>query len=308
MDEPDPNADSRSPLRLAESRIGETQGPTVPMLAASRLPESSMSALSSPRPGARALSLAAACWFAVAALGQWAFVVYILAFNTPRVVRGDFAALNERPHIQGWVEGDTLGNAQLLIHVFIAALVTSAGLLQMLPALRRRWPAVHRWNGRVFMATALVATASGFYLSLIRGAELGGSSGGSTALNGVFILVFLVLAWRSARGRDFASHRRHAIRLWLLVNGVWFLRIGMMLAAVALAPLGVSITFGSAAFVALGFASWLLPLAVAQGYFAAERATGPMPRYAMAAVLGVLTLATAAGSLAAIAWMWWPHL
>lgn len=267
-----------------------------------------MSAFPAGRPGALALSRAATIWFVTAALGQWAFVIYILAFNTPRVLSGNFASLNDRPHIVGWVEGDSLGNAQLLLHVFIAALVTSAGLLQMLPALRRRWPAFHRWNGRLFMGAALIATFSGFYLTWVRSMELDGSSGGSTSINGLMILLFVMLAWRSARRRDFLTHRRHAIRAWLLVNGVWFLRISMMFAAVALAPLGLKIGFNTPAFAMLAYGSWLLPLVIAEGCFRAERAATAGPRFAMAAVLGAMSLATAAGSAAAIAWMWWPRL
>lgn len=68
-------------------------------------------------------------------------------------------------------------------------------------------------------------------------------------------MVFVALAWRSALARDFAIHRRHALRAWLLVNGVWFLRIGIMLAGLALAPFGLQMSYTSAVFIAISFLS-----------------------------------------------------
>jgi hypothetical protein len=256
----------------------------------------------------RALSLAAASWFVVATLGQWAFAGFTLAFHAPPTLRGDFLALNERPHITGWVPGDTLGNAQLLMHVFLGALVTLAGMLQLIPSLRRRWPSLHRWNGRVFLSAAAIATFGGFYLTYVRGSQLGGGSTASITVDGVLILVFATLAWRSAMARDFAEHRRHALRAYLLVNGVWFLRLGMMLTGLLLAPLGIEMRYDSAIFVVVNLASWMLPLALLQLYLVAERSPRPELQYGVAGVLTLATFATAAGSLAAVMFMWWPRL
>jgi len=259
-------------------------------------------------PAPRALSLSAATWFVAATLGQWAFVAFILAFHLPPTLRGDFLALNAKPHITGWVPGDLLGNVQLLTHVFVAAVVTFAGVLQLIPSLRRRWPSVHRWNGRLFMVTALVATLTGLYLTLIRGSQIGLGSTLSISLNGALILIFVGLAWRSALARDFSTHRRHALRAWLLVNGVWFLRIGIMLAGLGLAPFGIEMSYDSVVFVGVSFLSWLLPLTVVELYLRAERSASAPLQYAMAGVLLLLALATLAGSAAAAAFMWWPRI
>ncbi len=260
-------------------------------------------------PGApRALSMSAAAWLVTATLGQWAFVAFILAFHLPPTLRGDLMALNDKPHITGWVPGDWLGNVQLLAHVFVAAIVTFAGVIQLLPSLRRRWPAIHRWNGRLFFVTALVATVTGFYLTWIRGSQLGAGSTLSISLNGALILIFVGLAWRSALARDFATHRRHALRAWLLVNGVWFLRIGIMLAGLALAPLGIEMSYDGFVFVGVSFMSWLMPLTVVELYFRAERSASATFQYATAGLLLLLALATLAGSAAAAAFMWWPRL
>lgn len=256
----------------------------------------------------RALSLAAVTWFVAATLGQWAFVVYIVAVHVPPTLAGDFLALNDKQHVTGWVPGDTLGNVQLLAHIFVAAVVTLAGILQLIPALRRRWPALHRWNGRLFLITALVATLTGFYLTWVRGSQIGTASTFSISLNGLLIVLFVALAWRSALARDFATHRRHALRAWLLVNGVWFLRIGIMLAGFALAPFGHQISYTDAVFITISFLSWLLPLTIVELYLRAERSGRAAFQYSVAALLLTLAVTTAAGSAAAIAFMWWPQM
>lgn len=254
----------------------------------------------------RALSAGATAWFAAALFGQWAFVAFIVLFFGGPLIDGDLPALNRKPHITGYLPGDLAGNTQFVGHALLGGLVTFAGVWQLVPALRRRWPAFHRWNGRLFLGIALLVTLSGFYLTWVRGSQLGPASNLSITSNGLLILCFAVLAWRSALLRDFTAHRRHALRAYLLVNGVWFLRIGIMLAGLVLAPLGVKIDYEGAPFIVVSFASWLLPLLMLEIHFRAEASRHSKVQYAMGGVLAVLALLTLAGSVAAIAFMWWP--
>lgn len=257
---------------------------------------------------ARTLQRGASAWFVAATLGQWAFVLFILAFFGGHTLTGDLAGLNDKPHVTGYVPGDTFGNLQFIAHALMGGIVTFSGTWQLVPALRRRWPRVHRWNGRLFLVVSLLGAVSGLYLTWVRGSQLGTGSNVSITLNGLLILAFATLAWRSARRRDFARHRRHALRAFLLVNGVWFLRIGIMLSGLVLATFGVEINYQGMVFVGVSFASWAIPLAVLELYLRAERSQRAAPRYAMGALLGVLALLTLAGSAAAVAFMWLPAL
>lgn len=293
---------------MADSRIGEMRGARAGKVSPdspARLPRMTLHRTPSP---ARALQLGASAWFVAATLGQWAFVLFILLFFGGHTLSGDLAGLNDKPHVTGYVSGDVLGNIQFIAHALMGGVVTFAGAWQLVPALRRRWPRVHRWNGRLFLGISLLAAVSGLYLTWIRGSQLGPGSNASITLNGLLILAFATLAWRSALRRDFARHREHALRTYLLVNGVWFLRIGIMLAGLALTPLGIEIDYQGMVFVGVSFASWLLPLTVLELYLRAERSKRAAPRYAMAATLGALALVTLAGSAAAIAFMWLPVL
>lgn len=254
------------------------------------------------------LPAAVRTWFLTALVGQLAFVVYIVGVFLPPLWHGDPLAMNAKPHITGWVVGDTMGNAQLLAHVLLGALVTASGLVQLLPDARRRWPALHRWNGRAFMLAALIATLSGFYLTWVRGSQLNLPSALATSANGLLIVAFVALAWRSALRRDMAVHREHALRAWVLVNGVWFLRIGLMVAGLSLAPFGVRMDVDGPLFLAVSVGSWALPLAVVQLYLWAGRGASPAAARRVAWGFHGLAVLTAVGSLAAIVLMWAPRL
>lgn len=267
-----------------------------------------MTTASSPSAAHRLLQRSAVAWFVAATLGQWLFVAFIVLFFGGHGLLGDPAALDAKPNLVGYVSGDHFGNAQFIGHALIGGLITFAGTWQLIPALRRRWPRLHRWNGRLFVLGAVVATLSGMFLTWTRGAQIGPGSNLSITLNGLLILAFAALALRSALRRDFTTHRRHALRLWLLVNGVWFLRIGIMLAGLTLAPLGIQLNASGAVFTAISFASWLLPLGVLELYLRAQRSPRSGFQYATAALLAVMALLTLIGSGAAGMLMWWPYL
>jgi len=274
----------------------------VAMMTAANLPNEPLSAAQ------RTLSHTVSFWFIAATLGQWAFIAFILLFYGGHSLKGEFTALNNKPHITGYVAGDTLGNTQWLMHVFIAAVVTFAGVLQLLPQIRKHWPALHRWNGRVFMLSAVIATLTGFYLTWIRGSQLNLPSALSTSLNGVLIVLFIILAWRSARQRDFVTHRRHALRAYLLVNGVWFLRIGIVPAGLVLAALGQKMDYNSPAFLIVSYASWMLPITLLQLYFIAQASKRVVVVRSVSALFAFLALFTLGGAIAAAMFMWWPYL
>lgn len=261
-----------------------------------------------PSSGHRALSYSAGLWFVGAAAGQTAFAAFIFAFVLPRLAAGDGPGLNDKPHLTGYLPGDTLSNAQLLAHLLLGTLMTLSGLLQLLPALRQRWPAAHRWNGRVFLLCALITTLSGFYLTWVRGSQLNLGSALSTSANGVLILLALALAWRAALKRDYAAHRRHALRAFLLVNGVWFPRLGMVLTGLALAAGGQQLDVDGPVFLAVSVLSWVLPLVLPELYSAAQRSPHPRLRLAVAGLLGLAAVLTAAAGLAAWLFMWSPKL
>lgn len=250
----------------------------------------------------------ARAWFLVALVGQWLFVLYIgLALVAP-LLAGDAEAYRRTGPITGYVPQDTAGNAALLGHLLSGALLNAGGLLQLLPALRRRWPAWHRWNGRLFLAAAACGALSGLGLTWIRGSRLGEVTALALSLDGLLILLAAGMAWRCARQRRFDAHRCWAIRVFLLVSAVWTMRLGFM-AWVILnqGPRGQTAQLDGPFDLFWSFGCYLLPLAIAELYFRAERG-GSAARRAAAGVLWLATGLTALGVYGAWRAMWSPHL
>ena len=174
------------------------------------------------------LDAAARLWFTTALLGQWAFLYYIAGFYDAATLRGDFALWNKNTHLlKGYVAGDTAGNLAFAFHVLLAAIVTFGGALQLISQSRPRLHSVHRWNGRLFLLTALGGALSGLYMIWVRGSRANLTAGLATSLDAALIIAFAVLAWRAARARAFTVHRRWALRTYIVASGVWFQRVGI---------------------------------------------------------------------------------
>lgn len=248
-------------------------------------------------------------WFVVAAIGQVGFIYFIIAYFGRRTAAGDFAGWNEKPLIDGHIEGDGVGNFMFISHALLAAVITLGGLLQLIPQIRARAPWFHRWTGRVFAVIAVFMAVGGLWLVWVRGTQLSLVSGVSVSINAVLILWFIVLAWRHARARRFDTHRQWAMRAFLAVNGVWFFRVGIM-AWVLLnqGPRWMDRTLSGPADIGIVFGSYLIPLALLEMYFAAQRSRTAGPKLAAAGVLGVMTLVMAVGVFGTIAFMWGPYI
>jgi Predicted membrane protein (DUF2306) len=139
------------------------------------------------------LKAAAGFWFVVAVIGQWAFLYYLVAFYGPSTFTGNFQAWTRNTFLRmSYVPGDTAGNLAFAAHALLAAVIAFGGAIQLIPQIRTRAIAVHRWVGRVFLGTALGLSVSGLYMEWVRGDR--GSDALAISLNAVLIIVFVTLA------------------------------------------------------------------------------------------------------------------
>lgn len=259
-------------------------------------------------PGATLLHRAGLAWYLTAAIGQLAFVWMIVAHYGRRTLGGDYAGWNDKPIIKGYVAGDTLGNILFVVHVLLAAIVTLGGLFQLIPWARRHLPSLHRWNGRLFIAVSCVMAVGGIWMTWGRHTYLSVISGIAVTVDGVLILLFATIAWRLAAARQFDAHRKWAMRTFIVVNGVWFLRIFIMAWAVLTHGAGMSKDMSSPVDIALQFGAYLLPLAVLEVYFLAQRSHSLAAKRAVAGLVIVMTVLMAIGIFGAIAFMWGPYM
>lgn len=101
--------------------------------------------------------------------------------------------------------------ALVLTHILPAMLFMVLGPLQFLRSLRSRYPQVHRWSGRIFLAASAVVGVSG--LKLAFGKTIGGlDEKAAITLFGTFFLISLAKALWHALRREFALHREWMIR------------------------------------------------------------------------------------------------
>lgn len=256
-----------------------------------------------------ALKSSAAFWFLVAVIGQWMFVFYILAFYGGAAVRGDWEAWDKvLPH--GIIPGDDMGNLAIAMHLFLAAIITIGGPLQLVPQIRARAPSFHRWNGRIYLLTAVAASLTGLYMVWFRGGVGGMVQHLGISLNAVLIMFCGAMALRHALARNFVVHRRWALRLFLLVSGVWFFRIGLFLWLILnQGPAGFDPkTFEGPFLSFLSFAQYLVPLAVLELYLRTQDRGGASSRIIMAAGLLLLSVAMGVGIFGATMGLWLPRI
>jgi len=254
------------------------------------------------------LSIAARLWFVVAMAGQWMFACYIAALYGGSALRGDWTAWHKRiAHGHGPA---TLGNTAMAVHLFLAVIILIGGPLQLILQLRRHAPAFHRWNGRLYVLALFIATITALYMVWFRGTAGDFPQHVGVSLDAALIMIFAVIALRYAIARDIAKHRRWALRLFIVVNGVWFFRVGLMLwLVINHGPAGFNPkTFTGPFLTFWSFGNYLLPLAILELYLRTTDRSSSSARFAMAAGLIILTVAIGIGVLVATKVMWLPRL
>lgn len=248
-------------------------------------------------------------WFTVAAIGQLAFVGFVVAFYYTRTFPGDFAAWNDKALIDGFKEGDVMGNMMFAIHVVLAAVMTVTGLIQLIPQIRSRAPVVHRISGRIFLLLACLLALGGLWLAWGRGTRLSSISALAISMNGVLILAFAAPTVAYAVRRNIALHQRWAMRFFLVASGVWFVRVGIMgWKTIAQGPVGMNATMSGPADIVITFGSYLIPLSIYEAYHRARSSSSDTAKAAAATLVLVATLFTAIGVHGTIFNMWLPRL
>lgn len=246
----------------------------------------------------RFLRGAALFWLAAFLLGQWAFFYYLMAFYGVSIATHNLAAWNvfQQFGVTSYVAGDAAGNFAFGSHALGAAIVSFAGAVQFVPAVRQRFPRFHRCNGRIFLLTCVILTLSGLYLVWIRKAPPSSFSELTTTLNAVLILACSYFVLRRALERDIKNHSRWAIRLYLVANGQWFLRLGVM-CYMALGNLLGEASFTDGFFAYWNYAAFIAPLVILQLYLYTKDRGGVRIQTTVAALLIVLTLLMITGIL-----------
>jgi uncharacterized membrane protein len=247
-------------------------------------------------------------WFLAIMAGQLIFAVSISILYGLKAVRGDLPGWN-RAMTHGYVPGQGIGNLIVGVHIASAAIILAAGTFQFIPRIRARAPALHRWSGRLYILSAFTISLAGLYMMWFRGTvgDLPQHLGNSGLA--LVIMVCAAMTIRQARARDFASHRRWAVRLFIAVSASLFIRASITLVTIiAGGPFGFDPATSSGPLLTfIGFAQYLVPLGIFEIYLRARNG-GPGARMTMAAGLTLATLSIVAGLGFVTASIWVPDI
>jgi hypothetical protein len=253
------------------------------------------------------LKAAARFWFVMTVVGQLVFAFTVASFYALTALRGDYHKWN---FTNGYVPGFSMGNTAVVLHVASAVIIMLAGAVQLVPQVRNRFPVFHHWNGRIYMLTAVTLSLAGLYMTWFRGSVGDLSVHLGSTLNAILIWLCGGMALHYALARDFKTHRRWALRFFLVVSASWFFRIGFFLSFLIFkGPFGFDpVTFRGPFLTFMTFGQYLIPLAVLEIYLRAQDRPGALRRLATAGMLFVMTLVMGAGLFAVATAQWVPQV
>lgn len=158
----------------------------------------------------------------------------VLIHPTPTAVAAPNVPRNPAAQLDG---GFLQHNLRTFAHIVPAAIYLLLLPLQFIRRIRTRYPHFHRWNGRVLVVLGIVVAISA--LALSRTNSIGGiNEEAATTLYATLLLWFLVAGFRSARRRDFTTHRQWMLRAYGVTLGIATTRpiVGIFFATRKLSP------------------------------------------------------------------------
>lgn len=258
--------------------------------------------------GSMALRWSARALMMVAWTSTALFGLYILAFYGGAALSGTLSRWNSvLPDL--YRERTPLTNAGMSLHFVAGGLILVLGCVQLLPAVRAHWPAVHRWAGRIYASAAVCAGIGGLtYICVV------GTIGGTVmdlgfGLYGALTVLAAVQSWRHARARRLERHRAWALRLFALAIGSWLYRmdygIWLMLADGA----GHAKNFSGPFDHVMAFFFYLPNLLVVEAWLRARQGgIGAPARWLVSALMLAAAALLAVGTYYFTLYYWWPGI
>jgi hypothetical protein len=224
--------------------------------------------------------LVACCWCSGAIFGA-----YIISFFGGAALRGEAARWNGSL-ANLYDPAAPLATLAMGAHFATGGVLLLLGPLQLIGALRRRLPVLHRWLGRLYVLCAGVAGLGGLGFILSRGTIGGTVMSTGFALYGALMAAAATLTYVAARGGRTEAHRAWAIRLFALTVGSWLYRIEYGAWFLAIGRDGHTADFRGGFDQAMAFLFYLPNLAVAELFVRVRRRTpGAAATLGAAAVL-----------------------
>jgi hypothetical protein len=223
--------------------------------------------------------LVAVSWFSAALFG-----LYILAHYGGAVNVGAPQRWNETlPRL--YDAATPLATIAIGAHFATGGILLLLGPVQLIGAIRRRVPALHRWIGRLYVLAAAIAGVGGLSFILAKGTVGGLPMDLGFGLYGLLMVIAAAQTFRHARARRIELHRNWAIRLFALAIGSWLYRMEYGFWFLVVGKVGHHHDFSGAFDLVMAFFFYLPNLAVAETFIRARHAPAMAARRTAALVL-----------------------
>jgi len=165
------------------------------------------------------VALTAASWISAALFGA-----YILAFYGGALPKHDLSRWNENlPNLYG--PHTLIANIGIGAHFLTGGILLVLGPVQLVGALRRRMPVVHRWSGRLYVTAAALAGLGGLAFLASKSAVGGLPMSIGFGVYGLLMLLAAAQTYRHGAARRIDQHRAWGVRLFALAIGSWLYRM-----------------------------------------------------------------------------------
>jgi len=252
-------------------------------------------------PGLRwsAAGLVAASWVSAASFG-----LYILAFYLGAIPAGHMELWNQ--NLPGlYAKGDTVSWLAMAAHLATGAVILLLGPVQLIGAIRCRWPRVHRYLGRVYVFTSGVAGLGGLGFIVSKGTIGGSVMNAGFGLYGALMVWAAVATYRYARARRFDEHCAWALRLFALAIGSWLYRMDYGFWLIAAHRIGHTSNFHGPFDMVMCFFFYLPNLALVELFLRSRgKALRPALRLSTGVLLNAATAFVAVGTYYFLRYYW----
>ena len=158
------------------------------------------------------------------------------------------------------------------IHIILGLVMILLGPTQFIGSIRKRWPAFHRWSGRVFVLSGFTAAITGFAMNILFPPVGGLLKVAAIFIMSITLFVALIVALRAILRGDVATHKAWMIRAYAvpLAGG-----------ATGIFVLPFAIAHGEPSDLELGCGRWaalLITAAIVEFGLLRKRSPGGQPR------------------------------
>ena len=229
------------------------------------------------------LALISTVWISATLFG-----LYIVAFYVGALADGQMANWNR--NLSGLYQPHSpAATGALGLHFLAGGVILILGCIQLIGRIRARWPALHRWLGRIYVSAALLAGLGGLTFIVTVGTIGGPIMDLGFGLYGALMVVAAAQTYRYARARVTEIHRAWALRLFALAIGSWLYRMDYGFWLLLGGGRGHTHDFHGPFDHVMAFFFYLPNLALVEAFIRARSAASPKLRLAAA---GLFTGAT----------------